>query len=260
MPLFSEINGLERRHREYEYGKKRMMARLRSLVFTAVFYVWGGVYCTFCLPALLMHRRFLVRAQTFWSHSILFLSRTVAGIHFEVRGAEHIPRTPCIIAMKHQSAFDTLIMHALLKDPAFVMKRELLKIPLYGQYCKKSEMIPIDRSAGPRSMRTMMRAARKMIDAGRSVVIFPEGTRTLPGQRHAYRSGIYGLYKHTQKPVVPVAVNSGLFWPKKGFRWSPGTIIFEFLPPIEPGLEKKEFLAVLEERIEDASLKLLEAV
>ncbi|TPD61662.1 lysophospholipid acyltransferase family protein [Emcibacter nanhaiensis] len=206
---------------------------------------------------MLLPRKYLVKGQTLWSHSVVFLTRVIGGIRLEVRGRKNLPAEPSIVAMKHQSAFDTFIIHSLFKDPAIVMKAELLRIPIYGVFCRKSGMIPIDRSAGASSLRKMMKASGKALAAGRPVIIFPEGTRTLPGEHHPYQPGISGLYRHLDKPVVPVAVNSGLYWPKSGKVRPGGTIVIEFLEPIAPGMGKTEFLPLLEQQIESASQRLL---
>ncbi len=209
------------------------------------------------LPTLLLPRKYLVAGQTMWSHSVVLLVRIVGGLKVEIRGRENIPAGPCVIAMKHQSALDTFVLHSLLRDPAIVMKAELLRIPIYGFFCRKSGMIPIDREAGGTSMRKLMKSSRLALNDDRPVVIFPEGTRTLPGEHRTYQPGIYGLYKYLSKPVVPVAVNSGLHWSKSGEIRPGGTIVFEFLEPIAPGMARTEFLPLLEHNIEGASRRLL---
>ncbi|WP_417316789.1 lysophospholipid acyltransferase family protein [Emcibacter sp.] len=230
---------------------------MRSGIFKFVFYTWSTLFCVLFLPALLLPRKFLVGGQGLWSHSVIFLTRVVGGIKLEIRGRENIPKGPCIVAMKHQSAFDTFVIHALMNDPAIVMKTELLKIPIYGFFCRKSGMIPIDRDAGARSMRKLIRSSDRALKEGRPVVIFPEGTRTRPGEHRPYQPGIFGLYKHLDSQVVPVAVNSGLRWSRSGVIRPGGTIVFDFLAPIKPGLGKKEFLPLLEQNIEQVSGRLL---
>lgn len=184
--------------------------------------------------------------------------RYVQGLKMEVWGEENICHFPVIYAMKHQSMLDTFIMHTLIEDPAFIMKEELLNIPLYGRLCKKVGNISIDREMGMKAMKKMMSQSRKEMEDDRSVIIFPEGSRALPGEKHTYLSGIFGIYKYLEVPVVPVAVNTGLYWPKDG-RTKKGTFIIEFLPPIAPGLHKEDFMARLEEAIETACQNLPEA-
>lgn len=174
----------------------------------------------------------------------------------DVRGREHISKTPVIYAMKHQSMLDTFIMHAILENPTFIMKEELLDIPLYGRVCEKVGNIPIDREMGMKSMRKMLTRSMEEVNEGRSVIIFPEGSRAVPGKKHPYMSGIFGIYKYLKIPVVPVAVNTGLYWPKKG-NIRKGTFVVEFLPPIDIGLQKDDFMHKLEETIEMASQHLL---
>lgn len=233
------------------------MNHLRSIIFKMSFYVWTGFICVFCSPAMLFERRSLVACQTFWSHGVIFLLRFIVNVRVEARGLANLPEGGRLIAMKHQSMLDTFVMHALIGDPAFVMKQELLKIPLYGAFCKKVGMIPIDRAGGAQAMRLLMRRSKETIDDGRSVIIFPEGSRALPGEKHAYQPGVFAIYKYTKAPVVPVGVNSGVVWPKTGPVRVNGQIIFDFLPPIEPGLDRVSFLNELEERIEKSSTALL---
>lgn len=196
-------------------------------------------------------RSWHVAFQTTWSRSVGFWLRVIQNLRMDVRGPEHISVTPVIYAMKHQSMLDTFIMHSILEDPTFIMKSELLKVPLYGRVCEKVGNIPIDRDMGMKSMKRMLTQSRIEVEDGRSVIIFPEGSRALPGEKHPYLSGIFGIYKYLKIPVVPIAVNTGLYWPKND-HMKPGTFVIEFLPPIAPGLKKEEFMAQLEMAIEGA--------
>lgn len=230
------------------------MTQLRSSIFQAVFYIWTTLSCLLWSPLLYIPsvpRRWHVAFQTYLSWSTRFLLRYVQGLKMEVWGGENICHFPVIYAMKHQSMLDTFIMHSILDDPAFIMKEELLSIPLYGRLCEKVGNITIDREMGMKAMKKMMTRSRREIENNRSVIIFPEGSRALPGEKHPYLSGIFGIYKYLQVPVVPIAVNTGVFWPKNG-RMKKGTFIIEFLPPIDPGLQKKDFMARLEATIETA--------
>ncbi len=233
------------------------MIQFRSFVFVTLFVGWTLVMCLAWLPALAGPRIWTPRGQTVWAKGVLWLLRTVAGIGFEIRGREHLPEGACVIASKHQSAWDTIVWHLFVEDPAIVMKKELLSIPLYGWYSRKARMIPVDRKAGAAALKAMLRAATEAADAGRPLIIFPEGTRSAPGQRIPYQPGAAALYRHLGLPVVPVAVNSGLRWPKTTYLKTPGTIVLEYLDPIEPGSDKRAFMAELEERIETASQRLL---
>ena len=236
------------------------MTLLRSLVFNLAFYGWTAFLGVAALPMLLAPRARAMRFGRWWSRSVLDLARAVAGIDYELRGAKHLPREPAIIAMKHQSAWDTLAVPALLGDVAIVLKRELLWIPLYGWYARKAGMIPVDRGAGASALKSMVRRARDVIAEGRPIVIFPEGTRTAVGAKRPYHPGVAALYTQLGLPVVPVAVNSGLFWPRRSFIKRPGRIVVEALPPLPPGLDRKAFLAELQSRIETATERLVAGV
>jgi 1-acyl-sn-glycerol-3-phosphate acyltransferase len=175
----------------------------------------------------------------------------------EVRGHEKLPAGPVIVAAKHQAAWDTFALIPLLRDPALVMKAELLSIPLYGIFCRKFELIPVQREAGPAALRQMAREARSRAAQGREILIFPEGTRKIPGSPPDYKPGIAFLYQDLKIPVCPLALNSGAFWPRHSFLRYPGTIVAEFLDPIPPELSRQEFMQRLEQAIEPASEKLL---
>lgn len=231
----------------------RRVTVVRSLVFNLVFYAWTAFMLVVCTPVLAFDRRITVRCQTFWAKGVLWSMRGLAGIVLDVRGRENLGEAPVIVASKHQSAWDTLIWHVIVDDPAVVMKSELLRIPFYGWYSLKAGMIPIDRGGGAAVVRSLLRAARRAMERGQPIVIFPQGTRAAPGTRAPYRSGVAAIYRGLALPVVPVALNSGLFWPRRSLRRNPGTIVVEFLPPIGPGLERGRFLAELEERIESAT-------
>ena len=229
------------------------MIAIRSLLFNAAFYLWTAFMAILWLPALLGPRIWTARGQTIWARGVMGLMRVIAGIGIEIRGKENLPDGAALIASKHQSAWDTIIYHIVLDDPAVAMKRELFWIPVYGWYAAKVRMVPIDRRGGPKAVRAMIRASQEAAKMGRSIVVFPEGTRVTPGLRAPYRPGIGGLYTQLALPVVPVALNSGLFWPRRKFLRRPGTIILEFLPVIAPGLKRAELITALEERLEPAT-------
>jgi len=206
--------------------------------------------------ALLLPYQVAVWGQRQWARGVIFLMGHTAGIHVEYRGLEHRPEGAAIVAAKHQSAWDTLIWHILLDDPAMVLKRELLLIPIYGWLCRKTRMIAVDRKAGPKALRVMLDDAKSATALGRPIVIFPQGTRTSPGtlvEDVPYLPGVSALYRSLDVPVVPVALNSGFFWPRRQLMRHPGTIVLEFLEPIPPGLRRKEFDAQLQNRIENAT-------
>lgn len=235
------------------------MRAVRSSLFKAVFYVWTALFCVLYLPLFWMPRNGLIAFQGIWSRGVRVILRLIMNIRLEVRGVEYIPSGGALIAMKHQSSFDTFVMHTVVSHPAFVMKKELLKIPLYGQFCLNTGMVPVDRDGGLKALKKLMKDSAKSIDEDRQLIIFPEGSRTIPGQHVEYQSGIFGIYKYTKKPVIPVALNSGVYWPKKGHLMAGGTIVFDFLEPIEAGLAKDDFMNALENKIETASNALIKS-
>jgi 1-acyl-sn-glycerol-3-phosphate acyltransferase len=232
-------------------------AVLRSLLFNAAFWLWTGIMVLALLPLLLAPRQAMMAGARFWERGIQHLLSAIVGLRYEVRGRERIPRVPAAFAIKHQSAWETLSVHLLLPDPAIVLKRELTQIPLFGRYLLHAGMIRIDRAGGARALRSLVEDARAAIARGSSVVVFPEGTRAPPGGRNPYHPGIAALYLQLGCKVVPVALNSGLFWGRRSFVKRPGRIVIEFLAAIEPGLERKAFMAELERRIEGATSGLL---
>jgi 1-acyl-sn-glycerol-3-phosphate acyltransferase len=226
------------------------MSWLRALAFYIAFFGVTALFGAAGLPLLLAPRRWVMRFGRVWARCVLALLRTIVGLDGDVRGLEHIPSGPSIIAMKHQSAWDTLILPLILDDFAVVLKRELLFVPFYGWYAARAGSIAIDRRGGAGALRRMVAAARQAVAAGRPVVIFPEGTRTAPGQRLAYQPGVAALYQALGLPVVPAAVNSGLFWGRRSFVKRPGRITLAFIEPIPPGLPRRQLMSELESRIE----------
>jgi len=230
---------------------------LRSALFNLVFFTWTALLGVLALPMVLAPRAAVMGFGRWWSWTVLELARALAGVEYELRGAEHIGHGAVIIAMKHQSAWDTLAAPVLFPDPAIVLKRELLWIPFYGWYARRAGMIAVDRGAGAAALKAMLRRAEGVAAQGRPIVIFPEGTRTVVGASRAYHPGVAALYVKLGLPVVPVAVNSGLFWPRRSFLKRPGRIVVEALAPLPPGLERRAFLAELQSRIEAASARLV---
>lgn len=232
------------------------MKALRATLFNVFFYTLTPVVALLLLPACLGPRRWVCAIQDAWSHSVIALLGFVVGLRWRLTGAENMPDGPVLIACKHQSAWETIALHLFCRDPAIVLKQELLKMPVIGWYFRRVGMVPIDRSAGAGALKLMVRAAKKRVAEGRSIVIFPEGTRVAPGAIHAYHPGVFALYRALNVPVVPVALNSGLFWARKSFMKYPGVIDVHVLEPIPPGLDRKTFMARLEEVIETETSKL----
>ena len=229
----------------------------RSLLFNLVFYVTTTLFVVLGSPLLFAPRRWAMAALAVHARFELWLLRVIVGTKLEVRGLEKLPDGPCLVASKHQSAWETFALIPLFRDPALLMKRELFWIPFHGWFSRKFEMIPVDRDKGPTALRRMLREAKKRIAAGREIIIFPEGTRRPPGAPPDYKTGVVLLYAALGVPCAPVALNSGLFWPRRSVIRRPGTIVVEFLDPIPPGLDKAEFRHRLKSAIEGASNRLL---
>lgn len=235
------------------------MSLVRALAFNLVFWLGTIILGIAGLPFLLTPRRTAMRFGRFWAQAVLWALKVIVGLDGEIRGRENIPAGACLIAMKHQSMWDTLMLPPLLGDPAVVVKRELQFVPFYGWYATRAGSIFIDRKGGAGALRRMVAAAKRAIAAGRPVAIFPQGTRTVPGSPVSgtpYQAGIAALYRELGVPLVPVAVNSGLFWGRRAFMKRPGRIVAQFLEPIPPGLPRREVMAMLEARIEAATAAL----
>jgi 1-acyl-sn-glycerol-3-phosphate acyltransferase len=232
------------------------MIWLRALGFNLAFFGVTLLLGITALPLLLAPRRTVMRFGRFWAQCVLWLARVIIGLDGEIRGRDRLPRGACLIAMKHQSAWDTLVLPVLLGDPAVVIKQELLWVPFYGWYAARAGSIAIDRRGGAGALRRMLANARRAAAAGRPIVIFPQGTRTAPGQRLNYQPGVAALYQALELPLVPAAVNSGLFWGRRSFVKRKGRIVLEFLEPIPPGLPRRQLMAELEQRIEAATAAL----
>lgn len=233
------------------------MIALRSLAFNTVFYVNLALFLVLGSGFFLTPRKWAMRALQAWACSSLWLLHVLAGTRIEVRGREHIPQGACLVAGKHQSAWETFAILPWLDDPAMVVKKELTFIPLYGWFMHKFRMIGVERSAGSQALRNLIQRAKEEIAAGRQIVIMPEGTRRAPGDPPDYKPGAAALYGALGVPCVPFALNSGLYWPRRKFLRYPGTIILEFLPPIPAGLPRKAFQARLEGDIETTTTHLV---
>ena len=231
-----------------------MMLYVRSALFLVWFIVISLVMNVGALPALILPRQVALRAAKMWADLVLFGLKWIAGIGLEVRGS--LPSRRVLVAAKHFSMWETIALLTLFPSPAIVMKRSLLRVPLYGWYCWKMGMIAIDREAGASALRGMAEKAKRVLEENRPIVIFPEGTRTKPGAPPDYKPGVAGLYGQLGVPCVPAAHNSGLFWAGAFFR-KPGTIVLELQEAIPAGLPRREFMQLLEARIEEAANRLL---
>lgn len=233
------------------------MIALRFYGFQFLFLCWNFSLGIACLWILLLPRGVMLRFVRLYLGGIAWLMRAVVGVDFRVIGREHIPSGPCIIAAKHMAPWETMILPLLGRSPAIVLKRELMRIPLWGWYAWKYGNVPVDRSAGSKAMLTMIAAARQVTVEGRDILIFPQGTRLHPGQRKPYKIGVAALYQALHIPVLPVALNSGLFWSRHGGLRRTGTITVEFLPPIPPDLPRAEMMQQLQQAIETATDRLM---
>ena len=232
------------------------MLLLRSLLFHACFHLNTILHLIFCLPFLLLPRRIFWRVVHSWATVNHWLLRTICGTNFEIKGYERIPPGALLIAAKHQSVWETFALVTLFSDPFYVLKRELMWLPVFGWYVAKANMIPIRRVAGGTALGEITERAKLKIARGRQLILFPEGTRRAVGAEPAYKYGVVHLYGQLGVRCLPVALNSGVFWPRRTFKIYPGTIRMELLEPIEPGLPEEAFKARMQDAIETATARL----
>lgn len=231
------------------------MLFFRSCLFSLFLPVWTVIISTLGLPLLLAPQKITTLVGQTWAMGVLAGLRLLCNITYELRGIEHLPQDPAfIVAAKHQSAWDTVVLLYYFPSPVYILKKELQKIPFYGWYLPRMGMIPIDRKGGATALKNMLASTKQRLAEKRTVIIFPEGTRTKAGERSAsYQPGVAAIYSHCHVPVVPVALNSGIYWGKKQFIKKPGKIVLEFLPAIEPDLKRAEFMDRLNNVIEQQS-------
>lgn len=232
------------------------MIFLRSLLYQILFLPWTLMLGVLYLPLLAAPRIWMQKAAAFWLSGALLLQKIVLGLSFECRGLEHLPKGAAIVAAKHQSAWDTMIFHKVLSDPAFILKQELLSLPFIGWYLRKSGQVAIDRKGGMASLKKMTADAVQAAKDGRQIVIFPEGHRQAPGVTGTFHPGVAMLRGAIDAPVVPAALNSGLFWGRNAFLRRPGRIVIEFMPPIPADLDRKAFISQLKVAIEQKTISL----
>ncbi|MCJ7994276.1 1-acyl-sn-glycerol-3-phosphate acyltransferase [Rhizobium cremeum] len=234
------------------------MTTLRSIFFNTVFYANLILRMIVLSPVyFLMPRKKAFSIPKNWALSCHWLMERIVGTTFEIKGLENIPKGGYILAPKHQSFWDTFALLPWLDDPVYILKRELMWIPLFGWYAKKQRMIPVDRGARGKVMAAVMERAKQEMRNGRQLIIYPEGTRRPPGAEPLYKYGIARIYRDLQVPVVPVAMHPGIFWPRRKFMRYPGHFKVRILPPIEPGLDPDAFFETLIAQLEKASDELL---
>jgi 1-acyl-sn-glycerol-3-phosphate acyltransferase len=231
---------------------------IRSVLFNIAFYISLVIWLIIALPTFLMPYRAILAVAKAWGRYNLFLLRAICGLDADFRGLEKIPPGPLLVAAKHQSAWETFALLWLFASPAYIMKRELQWIPLFGWLALKGRMIPVDRGAGSAGLNAMTERSRKELADGRQIIIFPEGTRRPAGAEPRYKYGITRLYLGADVPVLPIALNSGLFWRRRSILRPPGTIVVQVLDPIQPGLTEEQFMARLQNDIETATAQLIE--
>jgi 1-acyl-sn-glycerol-3-phosphate acyltransferase len=229
----------------------------RSVIFVVWLYGSMTAIGLAFMPAAVFSERAAIAAARTWARATVWGVRVICGIRLEVRGREHIPQGAALVAAKHQSMLDTVTPFLFMPAPSVVLKRELLKLPIFGWFSRRAGMIVVNREAHAAALRGMLRDARIRAADGRQVIIFPEGTRQAPGAPPDYKPGVAALYRDLKLPCIPVAENIGLFWPPHGIIRRPGVAVIEFLPAIAPGLPREAFMAELETRIETASKALL---
>jgi 1-acyl-sn-glycerol-3-phosphate acyltransferase len=228
---------------------------IRALIFNILFYGSTVALAILGVPTLLLPHQAISKLGHLWSAVMVFLLKYIVGITHHIEGPR--PKHQVIYAAKHQSAWETIFLYAELGSPAPVLKRELIFIPLVGQFISRVPSVPINRSAGRKSLKKLLDAAGKVKSIGYSILIFPQGTRIAPGAYRSYHSGTFAIYQATGLPVVPIALNSGLCWPRSSFMKRPGVIDVRLLPEIPPGLDRRAFMARLEADIEAATNALL---
>jgi len=230
---------------------------LRSLLFNFLFYLNTTLHVLIAVPTLVMPYRAVVEVARMWGRVNLWLLRHVCRLEVEWRGREKIPPGGLIVASKHQSTWETFALLTVLADPVFILKRELMWIPVFGWCLRKGGMIPVDRGAGRSALAAMTKLAREALAAGRQIIIFPEGTRRPAGAEPKYKFGVAFLYADCGAPCLPIALNSGLFWPRRRFLRFPGKVRVEILDPIQPGQDRSAFFAELETKLEAATARLI---
>lgn len=238
------------------------MIYLRQILFNICFYGFTFLFCLLTLPCLLLPRPQYFRILLWYFRTVYKIEKYVLGLDYEVRGLEHLPsQGPYIIAAKHFSAYETMKLHLLFPDPAIIMKRELKSIPLWGWHASKSDMIFIDRGSRDVALKSMIEGGKRMKNMGRPIIIFPQGTRVNiddTTEKRPYKYGIMRMYNALNLPIIPLAMDSGVFWGKNAFLKKPGKAVFEFLPPIPAGQDGDAVFQSLTQSIEAASNALVQ--
>ncbi|MFT4089400.1 MAG: lysophospholipid acyltransferase family protein [Asticcacaulis sp.] len=233
------------------------MIRFKSLVFIVWLYGLVVVVGLLGTPFLLVSRRAGMAVIRTWARLVLWGAKAICGIRVEFRGLEHLPEGGALIAGKHLSMLDTIAPFTVLDNTCYVLKKELTYLPFFGWYIWATRMIPVQRKDAAKALKAMVTDARDRLADGRQILIFPEGTRSEVGEDATYKPGVAALYRDLETPCHLLATNSGQFWPAHGIDRKPGTVVFEFLPPLPAGLKRGEFMTQMKTQIETASNALI---
>ncbi|MDI7776039.1 lysophospholipid acyltransferase family protein [Asticcacaulis sp. EMRT-3] len=234
------------------------MTRLRSILFIVWLYGSMAIFGIGCSPLLLLPTGAAMAVIRWWAHCVLFGARLLVGIRVEFRGLEHRPDGAALIAGKHMSMLDTIAPFTVLNQTSYVLKKSLIYMPFLGWYAWRTHMVAIKREDAAKALKAMVKGCRKNLSEGRQIIIFPEGTRSDPGDDPSYKPGVAALYRDLDVPCHLLATNSGQFWPAHGIDRKPGTVVFEFLPPLPAGLKRAEFMSEIKTRLETASNALMD--
>lgn len=230
------------------------MIFIRSLLYNLFYLLWTAFACIWLLWTLPLPRKALMVQLNVYFTVIYWLQKYVIGLDYETRGWEKLPKDGAfILASKHQSMYETQILPHLMNDPAIILKQELMWVPFWGWYAWKIGHVAVDRGNRSKAMKSIYRGVERIKKEQRPLVIFPQGTRVKPGVYVPYKYGIAQIYRENKMTIVPMAINSGLYWGRNSFIKKPGKVILEVLDPIEPGMPPKQMMEKLEEMIEEAS-------
>lgn len=229
----------------------------RNILFAIAFYANNTFWFIFAFLGYVLPQRYFIRFCRGWAISSMWLFEKLIGAKIEIRGLENVPQCGAIVAAKHQSSWETISLLPLLEFPTYIFKKELQYVPFFGWHLIRAGQIPIERSGKPEVLARLTARAKKALGEGRQIIIFPEGTRRSVGAEPDYKIGVAQLYRSFGAPVVPVALNAGLAWPRRQFLKYPYPVILEFLEPIPAGMPPRAFFRLLQERIETATDRLV---
>lgn len=228
---------------------------VRSAIFIVLMYATMALYAVFCTPWAVFDRRGAFAAVHAYCRTVRFLAHWLVGLRSEIRGP--VPQDEVIIAAKHQSFFDIILICSVVPRPKFIMKKELVWAPILGWYALRIGCVPVDRGRRAMAIKMMMEGVAKGATLPGQLIIYPQGTRVAAGARRPYKIGTGHLYAQLGQTCVPAATNVGVFWPRHGILRKPGLAVMEFLPGIAPGMPVDRFMAEIEHRIETASDRLM---